>query len=45
MFKAIQNLYRHGRINEAGVAAAVEKGLISTEQYAEITFLQSQIQQ
>lgn len=37
MFKAIMNLYRHSRIDEAGVAAAVKKGLISTEQYAEIT--------
>lgn len=37
MFKAIQNLYRHGRIAAAGVAAAVEKGLISQEQYREIT--------
>lgn len=37
MFKAIQNLYRHGRIAAAGVAAAVKKGLISREQYQEIT--------
>ena len=37
MFKAIMNLYRHGRIDEAGVAAAVKKGLILPEQYAEIT--------
>lgn len=36
MFKAIKNLYQHGRIDAAGVASAVKKGLISQAQYQEI---------
>lgn len=37
MFKAIQNLYKRGRINKDGVADAVRKGIITAEQYTEIT--------
>lgn len=37
MYKAIKNLYKRGRIDKSGVAEAVEKGMITPEQYAEIT--------
>lgn len=37
MFKAIQNLYKRGRITKAGVYDAVAKGIINEEQYIQIT--------
>lgn len=37
MFKAIQNLYKRGRLDKNGVADAVVKGLITAEEYQAIT--------
>lgn len=37
MFEAIRNLYRTGRITAAGVLKAVQRGLITSEQYEIIT--------
>lgn len=37
MFKAIQSLYRHGRISMDEVAAAVARGILTAEQFREIT--------
>lgn len=37
MFKAIQNLYKRGRIDKAGVASAVVKGMITAAEYTKIT--------
>ena len=37
MFKAIQNLYKHGRLDKNGVADAVVKGLITAAEYQTIT--------
>lgn len=37
MFDAIRTLYRTGRITEAGVLSAVQRGLITAAQYELIT--------
>ena len=44
MFKAIKNLYQHGRIDIPGVAVALEMGLISREQYHEIIAITAYLQ-
>lgn len=37
MFKAIQNLYNRGRLDNNGVADAVKRGLITAADYQAIT--------
>lgn len=37
MYDTIKRLYESGKMSEAGVRAAVEKGWLTREQYAEIT--------
>lgn len=37
MFKAIESLYKRGRIDKAGVRDAVIKGLITAAEYKKIT--------
>ena len=39
MFEAIRTLYKTGKITSKGVAKAVEKGLITQEQYLAIVNL------
>jgi hypothetical protein len=37
MYNAILNLYRRNRITKSAVASAVQKGVITADQYADIT--------
>lgn len=37
MYKAIKNLYQHGKLTKDGVQDKVIKGFISAAQYQEIT--------
>ena len=37
MFNAVKSLYVHGMLDDAGVGQAVEKGLISRDDFAAIT--------
>lgn len=37
MFETIKRLYESGKMSEAGVRAAVEKGWLTAAQYQEIT--------
>ena len=35
--KAMENLYRHGKVKKAGMRKAVADGVINAEEYQEIT--------
>lgn len=37
MFKTLKNLYRRNKITESGLRKSVEDGIITKEQYTEIT--------